>query len=74
MQLELAVGKYQRTIFMGCKDVFCGIVDGMCQQIDVIASLLDVGDILYISFQGNIAVLVSFAGECFQADIKDFFV
>ena len=44
------------------------------QQIDVIASLLDVGDILYISFQGNIAVLVSFACECFQADIKDFFV
>ena len=72
--LKLAVGEYQCAIFMGGKDVFRGIIDGMRQQVDIVTSLLDVGNVLYISFQCDIAVFATFAGKCFQADVEDLFV
>ena len=59
---------------MGCKDVFRRIIDGMRQQVDIVTPLLYVGDILYISFQGDIAIFVTFAGKSFQADIENFFI
>ena len=48
---ETAVGKDERTVFTGGKYVFGGVIDGVCQQGDVIAPLLDVGDVLYVAFQ-----------------------
>ena len=36
VQLEEAVGKNQGTVFLGGEDIFCGIVDGVRQQVDVI--------------------------------------
>ena len=48
---ETAVGKDERTVLTGGKYIFGGVIDGVCQQGDVIAPLLDVGDVLYVAFQ-----------------------
>ena len=74
VQLEEAVGKNQGTVLLGGEDIFCGIVDGVRQQVDVIAAFLDVSNVLYVSFQRDVAVFIAFATECFQADIMYIFV
>lgn len=53
---EAAVGKDERTVLVGGEDVFGGVVDGVCQQVDVVAPLLDVGDVLYVPFQKDVSV------------------
>ena len=67
---ETAVGKDERTVFTGGKYVFGGVIDGVCQQGDVIAPLLDVGDVLYVAFQNAGSVGECFVREGFQADIE----
>ena len=46
---ETTVSEDNRAIGSGGKDTFFGIVDGMRQQGDVIAPLLDVGNVLYVA-------------------------
>ena len=45
--LEATVAEYQRAVFVCRINVLGGVVDGMCQQVDIVAPLLNVGDILY---------------------------
>ena len=72
--LEATVAEYQRAVFVCRINVLGGVVDGMCQQIDVVAPFLYVGNVLYVSFQRDVAVFIAFATECFQADIMYIFV
>ena len=53
---EEAVGKYEGSVFVGGKDVFGGVVDGMRQRVDVVSFPLYVGDVLYIPFQDDVAI------------------
>ena len=69
---EEAVGKYEGSVFVGGKDVFGGVVDGMRQQGDVIAPLLDIGDVLYVSFEDSVSTGSFLAGEGLLADIEHF--
>ena len=69
---EEAVGKYEGSVFVGGKDVFGGVVDGMRQQGDVIAPLLDIGDVLYVSFEDCVSTGAFLAGEGLLADIEHF--
>ena len=48
---EQPVGKYQRTVFAGGKYALFGVVDGMCEGVDVIPVALYVRHVLYIAFQ-----------------------
>ena len=67
---ETAVGKDERTVLTGSKYIFGGVIDGVCQQGDVIAPLLDVGNVLYVAFQNAGSVGECFVREGFQADIE----
>jgi hypothetical protein len=68
---EQPVGKYQRAVFVCRINVLGGVVDGMCQQIDVVAPFLYVGNVLYVSFYSDIPVFLPFAGKRFEADIEN---
>lgn len=68
---ETAVGKYQRAVFACGKYIFGRVVDGMRQQIDIVALSLYVCDVLYVSFQNGASVFLSFPFKGFQTDIKD---
>ena len=72
--LEAAVAEYQCTVFVCRVNIFGGVVDGMCQQVDIVAPLLNVGDILYISFQNGIFVFMIFACKGLEPYIENLFL
>ena len=69
--LEATVAEYQRAVFVCRINVLGGVVDGMCQQIDVVAPFLYVSNVLYVSFYSDIPVFLPFAGKRFEADIEN---
>ena len=63
------VGEDEVSFFIGSEDAARSIVDGIGQQVDVIAVLLDFGDVLHVSFEDDVAVLELFTREAFGADV-----
>ena len=69
---ETTVGEDDRAVGLGGKDALSGVVDGMCQRIDVISTKLYVRDVLDISFDVETTVGKLFTQISLDAYIEDF--
>ena len=66
---ELAVGKYHCTIFLHRKDIFYRVVDNVGKQGNIVAAFLQVGNVLYVSFECSASIFMMFACKGFLADV-----